>query len=118
MSAAHAFDTALPADRYLVPEKHDVLCFLGEHPGLDSLLEAAPGYVERAFGQRLPMRLTVFRDADEPSFSQLLVEVLTGRTGEDAWAAADSALHLLHETWLVSLPRHVTRNILFVAEPS
>lgn len=63
------------------------------------------------------MRLTVFHDGDEPSFSQIFFEIVTGRIVEDAWAAADSALRNLHETWLITLPRGLTRNILFVAEP-
>ena len=122
MSAAHAFDTVdldinMPLGNYLIAEVNDVMRFLREHPELASLLQVAPNHVERVFGRALPIRLKVFRDGNEPSYSQLLFEIVTGRIGEDAWVVADSALHNLHETWLVSLPRELTRNILFVAEP-
>ncbi len=81
------------------------------------ILEAAPDYVEQKFGTKLPLRLRVFRDREEPSCAELVVEIVTGGIGSEAWDAADTRLRRLHEQWLVTLPRDVTRSILFVTEP-
>jgi|SRR5579872_4560545 len=127
MSAAHAphtpfgtqdmdFDAVLA--NYHVHAPAEVRSFLFARAELRSVLEFAPRYVRRVFGAAPPLRLSVFRDRDEPSFAQLLVEIVTGRTGEAAWAEADAALRQLHETWLVSLPRQVTRDVLLVTEPT
>ena len=126
MAAVHAYDACDESiadidavfDAYQVSAPNDVLNYLRDHAGLCPVLAAAPEHVKRAYGRRLPLRLCVFRDRDDPSYAQLLVEIVTGRAGKAAWAEADAALRQLHEAWLVSLPRSVTRGILFVAEPS
>ena len=84
-----ATDVALTG--YIVPERDAALAFLGEHPHLLAILDSAPDRVERAFGKKLPLRLRVFRDRDEPSCAELVVEIVTGGSGSEAWAAAEAS---------------------------
>lgn len=86
-----------------------------DHPDLLPILRGAPRSIEEAFGRRLPMRLRVFHDWEEPTYAELIVEILFG--GSDSWDAAEACLRNLHERWLKALPREATRFILFVAEP-
>ena len=103
---------------YIVPNQGDTLLFLEEHPQLLPILDAAPRRVAQAFGKKLPLRLRLFRDQDDPACVELIVEILTGECGASGWAAGDLKLMRLHTQWLASLPRNITSNVLFVAEPA
>jgi hypothetical protein len=122
MTAAHMQNAEMIAAKatrgYVVHDAIEVNAFLCEHPELRPILVAAPERVARAFGKRMPLRLRIFRDREEPSCGELIVDILTGASGSDAWSAADANLRQLHEQWLAALPRETVRNILFVAEPT
>ena len=111
MPAAQLAPPDLAAYKVLDPES--VSCFLDSHPALRPILAEAPGRIERAFGRRLDVRLKLFRDHEEPSAAEIVVEIVAG----GSWESAEEALGRLHQHWLAGLPRDITRNILFVTEP-
>lgn len=111
-----ATPVALPG--YEILEREQVLAFLAARPHLESVLEEAPRRVERAFGKKLPLRLRIFRDREESGSAELVVEIVSGKVGADAWKEGDRNLRRLHEQWLVAVPREVTRDLLFVTEPA
>jgi len=122
MAIAHAEHTDMiagePIHGYIVQDAVEVWAFLREHPELHPILDSAPDRVATAFGARMPLRLRIFRDRDEPSCGELIVDILTGESGSEAWASADANVRRLHEQWLSNLSRESVRGILFVAEPN
>ena|SRR5258708_15631255 len=102
---------------YTMPNEEEIVAFLEARPRLVGIVDEAPNRVERVFGKKLPMRLKVFYDREEPGSAELVVEIVTGKSGTEAWIDADLNLLRLHEDWLVGIPRDVISDILFVTEP-
>jgi hypothetical protein len=110
-------DPAVPAG-YSILDESEVIAFLDARPRLGPILDEAPIRVERTFGRKLPLRLRVFRDRGEPGSAELVMEIVTGEAGANAWIDADLNLRRLYEEWLAGIPREVSHDILFVTEPA
>jgi hypothetical protein len=102
---------------YELEDAEPIETFLAERPPLLEILTEAPQRVAAAFRCLLPLRLELYRDFDAPDVSQLHLVVVTGMKTEAEWDAADASIRCLHEDWLRSLPRSVTRDLFVVAEP-
>ena|ERR1043166_186968 len=107
-----------PLDAYLVRDYAPIRRFLDQHPGLASLLAQAPAQIKSAFRKQLPQRLALFQYRDSESPPELHLVIAADITSDVEWDAAESSLHCLHENWLKSLPRELTKHLLIRVEPA
>lgn len=102
---------------YTLADPEATETFLSDRPHLWKVLNEAPTRIRAAFRKPVSLRLEIFCDRDSPGFKQLHLVVVTDMLTEHEWDAADASIRCIHEDWLKSLPRAITRDLFVTAEP-